>query len=96
MFDRLGITFDYYTRKTTDLLQDVPTSMVVGFTSMLKNVGEMTNKGVELDINVDVFKNGPVKWNTGLALSHNSNKVSKLYGGKDIIDGTSNFFADLL
>ena len=89
LFDRLGITFDYYTRKTTDLLQDVPTSMVVGFTSMLKNVGEMTNKGVELDINVDVFKNGPVKWNTGLALSHNSNKVSKLYGGKDIIDGTS-------
>ena len=89
LFDRVNISFDYYSRRTSDLLQDVPTSMTVGFKTMLKNVGEMTNKGVELDINVDVFKHTQVKWNTGLALSHNSNKVSKLYEGKDIIDGTS-------
>ena len=89
LFDRLNISFDYYSRRTSDLLQNVPTSMVVGFKTMLKNVGEMTNKGVELDINVDVFKHTQVKWNTGLALSHNSNKVSKLYEGKDIINGTS-------
>lgn len=88
-FDRLNITFDYYTRRTSDLLQDVPTSMAVGFQTMLKNVGEMKNQGVEVDINVDVFKHSQVRWNTGLALSHNSNKVTKLYGGKDIIDGTS-------
>ncbi|CDA86180.1 tonB-dependent receptor plug domain protein [Bacteroides sp. CAG:754] len=89
LFDRLNISFDYYSRRTSDLLQNVPTSMAVGFKTMLKNVGEMTNRGVELDINVDVFKHTQVKWNTGLALSHNSNKVSKLYEGKDIIDGTS-------
>ena len=89
LFDRVNISFDYYSRRTSDLLQDVPTSMAVGFKTMLKNVGEMTNRGVELDINVDVFKHTQVKWNTGLALSHNSNKVSKLYEGKDIIDGTS-------
>ena len=88
-FDRVSVSFDYYSRKTTDLLQDVPTSMVVGFKTMLKNVGEMTNKGVEVDINVDIFKDTSVKWTSGLALSHNSNKISKLYEGKDIIDGTS-------
>ena len=88
LFDRLNVTFDYYTRRTSDLLQDVPTSMTVGFSSMLKNVGEMKNRGVEVDINVDVFKHSQVRWNTGLALSHNSNKVTKLYEGKDIIDGS--------
>ena len=88
LFDRLNVTFDYYTRRTSDLLQDVPTSMTVGFSSMLKNVGEMKNQGVEVDINVDVFKHSQVRWNTGLALSHNSNKVTKLYEGKDIIDGS--------
>ena len=87
LFNRLNVTFDYYTRRTSDLLQDVPTSMTVGFSSMLKNVGEMKNQGVEVDINVDVFKHSQVRWNTGLALSHNSNKVTKLYEGKDIIDG---------
>ena len=89
LFDRVGITFDYYTRRTSDLLQDVPTSMVVGFRTMLQNVGEMRNRGVELDINVDVFKHSQVRWNTGLALAHNSNEVTKLYGNKDIISGTS-------
>ena len=89
LFDRLNVTFDYYTRRTSDLLQDVPTSMTVGFQTMLKNVGEMKNQGVEVDINVDVFKHSQVRWNTGLALSHNTNKVTKLYGGKDIINNTS-------
>ena len=39
LFERLSFSFDYYNRLTTDLLQDVPTSMTVGFTSALKNVG---------------------------------------------------------
>ena len=89
LFDRVNVTFDYYTRTTKDLLQAQPVSMMTGFSSILKNVGEMQNKGVELDINVDVFKHSEVKWTTGLNLSHNSNKVKKLYGGKDIISGTS-------
>ena len=53
--------------------------MAVGFQTMLKNVGEMKNQGVEVDINVDVFKHSQVRWNTGLALSHNSNKVTKAF-----------------
>ena len=48
--------------------------MVVGFSSGLKNVGSMNNRGVELDISADVFKDSQIRWNTGLALSHNRNK----------------------
>lgn len=89
LFDRINISFDYYNRDTKDLLQKVPTSMVVGFSSVLKNVGSMNNRGVELDISADVFKDSQIRWNTGLALSHNRNKVTKLYGGQDIISGTT-------
>ena len=89
LFDRFSIAFDYYNRKTTDLLQEVPTSMLVGFSKALKNVGSMINRGVEIDLSYDVFKNDNLHWNTGLSLSHNTNKVDELYGGKDIIDGTS-------
>ena len=63
--------------------------MVVGFSSVLKNVGSMNNRGVELEISADVFKDSQIRWNTGLALSHNRNKVTKLYGGQDIISGTT-------
>lgn len=89
LFDRLSVAFDYYDRKTEDLLQDVPVSMTTGFTNMLKNVGSMVNRGVELDIQYDVLVDSPLKWSTGLVLSHNKNKVTKLFEGKDIITGTS-------
>ena len=88
LFDRLSISFDYYNRLTTDLLQSVPTSLTVGFASALKNVGSMLNRGVELDINYDVFSKSSLKWNTGLSLSHNKNEINELYDGKDIISGT--------
>lgn len=89
LFDRLGVVFDYYSRTTTDLLQSVPVSYTTGFASSLRNVGSMVNKGIELDLSYDVFKDTQVKWNTGLVLSHNKNKITELYGGKDIISGTS-------
>ena len=89
LFERLSFSFDYYNRLTTDLLQDVPTSMTVGFTSALKNVGSMINRGVEIDISYDIFKHSAIQWTTGLALSHNKNKIDKLYDGKDIISGSS-------
>ena len=89
LFDRVTVAFDYYNRITKDLLQSQPVSMLTGFSGILRNVGEMQNTGVELDINVDVFKHTAVKWTTGLNLSHNKNKIRKLYGGQDIISGTN-------
>ena len=89
LFNRLNIAVDYYYRKTTDLLQDVPVSGTTGFSTTLRNVGAMVNQGVEIDLNIDVLRDTPLKWSTGLVLSHNTNKVTKLYGGKDIIGGSS-------
>ena len=89
LFDRLSILFDFYNRETKDLLQDVPTSFTTGFGTTLKNVGAMNNRGVELDLNYDVFNKTAAKWSTGIILSHNRNKVTKLYAGKDIISSTT-------
>lgn len=88
LFDRVNLSFDFYNRLTTDLLQSVPTSMTVGFTSALKNVGSMQNRGFEIDMSVEVLKHTSLKWTTGLALSHNKNQIVELYDGKDIISGT--------
>lgn len=88
LFDRVNLTFDFYNRITTDLLQSVPTSMTVGFTSALKNVGSMQNRGFEADLSVEILKHTDVKWTTGLALAHNKNQIVELYDGKDIISGS--------
>ncbi len=89
LWDRVNLTFDYYHKKTKDLLQSVPVSYITGFSSSLQNVGSMVNKGIEIDLGVDIFKDTQVKWNTGIILSHNKNEVTKLYEGKDIISGSS-------
>ena len=87
VFDKVGVVFDFYNRNTKDLLQKVPVSRVVGFRNALRNIGAMNNRGFEVEINYDVFNRNDIRWTTALAFSHNKNKITKLYGGKDIIDG---------
>lgn len=48
--------------------------MTTGFNNTLKNVGAMNNRGIELDMNYDVFNETAVKWSTGIVLSHNKTR----------------------
>lgn len=84
LFDVVSLEVDFYNRTTKDLLMDVPVSLTTGFSTYLKNEGEMNNRGIELAIGWDVFRQKDFSWNTRFNLSHNRNKVTKLYGGNDI------------
>ena len=81
LFDgRIAFTADYYIKKTRDLLFNaiLPTSS--GFTSSLRNVGEMENKGFEFELTTQNFT-GDFKWSSSLNMTFNRNKVVSL--GKD-------------
>ncbi len=82
--DRLGFTFDYYKKNTNNLLASVPLPPSVGFGSVLQNIGEIENSGIEFAVNADIFT-GPFKWQVSAQISANRNKVIKLAGDKDII-----------
>lgn len=86
LFDRVGITFEYYNRQTKDLLMKMPTSGTTGFKEYMTNVGEVENQGVELNIDVDVLRK-PVSWTSSLNLGHNKNKIKNLGGQKEIRTG---------
>lgn len=76
--NRLGITLDYYYKKTTDMLMKVklPTgASQVG--DIQRNEGTMINKGFEITINSRNLK-GIVDWNTDFNISFNRNKLTKL------------------
>ncbi len=45
---RLNANFDWYSKKTKDLLIDVPVSSINGFSSMVANAGTVKNTGIEL------------------------------------------------
>lgn len=53
--------------------------MTTGFGTVLKNIGSLQNKGLELSLSADVLT-GPFKWNTMLNWSTNKNKVLEIPG----------------
>ncbi|MCZ4243417.1 SusC/RagA family TonB-linked outer membrane protein [Pedobacter punctiformis] len=86
---RLRGTFDFYNRVSDDLLLSVPVSRTSGFNTTFMNVGSVYNRGFETTLNsINVDSKGGFKWTTDFNFSYNKNKVTKLYGGKDIIGGT--------
>lgn len=77
--NRIRITSDLYRKKTTDLLYNVAIPSASGFETMLKNIGSVENKGLELSIESDNFVNEFV-WNTNFNIAFNRNKVLELGG----------------
>ena len=88
-WNRLDVTLEYYTRTTKNLLMDYPISMTTGFDSYLYNIGEVKNKGVELDITSRNFTTEDFSWTTTFTLAHNKNKIVTLDGMQtEIVSGS--------
>lgn len=79
-FNRLFVSLEYYNRDTKDLLYSLPISGTTGFTSYLSNVGQLNNKGVELEVRSINFATNDFDWTTVFNLSHNQNKIVSLNG----------------
>lgn len=80
LFDnRLNGTVEWYNKKTSDMLYTykVPTPTYV-YDQIAANVGDMSNKGVEILLNLDVIRNKNFTWNTSINLAHNKNEITKL------------------
>lgn len=77
--NRLSGTIEWYDKRTSDMLYtyNVSTPTYV-YDKMQANVGDMSNKGIELMLNVDVVRNNTFTYSTSVNLAHNKNKVTKL------------------
>ena len=84
LFDnRVLLTADFYYNHTTDLLLARPVPPTSGFTSMDANVGELENKGLELELTTDNLTGG-LKWSSSVNISFNRNKVLALYNDQPL------------
>jgi TonB-linked SusC/RagA family outer membrane protein len=77
--NRLSGEIDYYEKNTSGLLLNVNVPATTGFTSQVRNVGKLQNKGFEIVLNTNNFV-GKFKWNTSFNFSHNQNKVVDIQG----------------
>ena len=79
---RLSGSFDFYTKKTTDLLfwLNVPESQ--GTRGYYNNVGDIRNTGVELTLTGHIFRTKDFDWSITANLAHNKTKILKLDSSK--------------
>lgn len=85
--NRFHLTFDYYDKKTNDLLYNVSIPSISGFTNTIVNVGDIRNRGVELELTSRNLT-GEFNWTTSFNISRNKNEVVNLGGGVDRVINT--------
>jgi TonB-linked SusC/RagA family outer membrane protein len=85
------VTFigDAYIKKTKDLLVLRPIPATSGYTNVWSNVGNMQNRGLEAQVSTRnvVTEGDGFNWTTDFNISHNENKVLKLYNGQPFSSG---------
>ncbi len=70
-WDRVDVTLDYYNRVTTNSVFNKPVSYhATGQTTLQQNCAEITNRGVELDINADIIRTKDWRWNIAFNATH--------------------------
>lgn len=87
--NRLLVTADYYIKNTRDLLNTVRLPSSMGFTSTIRNVGKVQNRGFELGLDGRITDGG-FRWDLAANISFNRNKVISLHDGEDILGGFIN------
>ncbi|WP_345007824.1 SusC/RagA family TonB-linked outer membrane protein [Snuella lapsa] len=76
--NRLGVDFAIYDKKTEDDILNAGISYTSGYSSARVNVGEVTNKGIELLLTGTPIKTENFKWDVSFNMSHNTSKVVSL------------------
>ncbi len=83
VFDRLSLGVEFYHKKTSDMLLSIPYSYTTGFSGGQGNIGAMVNKGVDVELNLDLIKTPEVFWDFRANVNYNHNEITELFNGLD-------------
>ena len=81
--DRVSFGFEFYNKVSTDLLMEMPYSGTTGHSSGWGNIASMRNRGIDLELSVDLIHTKDVFWSITGNVNYNKNEITKLYQGLD-------------
>lgn len=85
--NRVNLNLNYYNKETSGILLNVPYPFTTGFPSASQNVGRMSNKGIDVELNVNLINNQDFSWSVGLNAGYLNNKVLELPDASVDADG---------
>ena len=77
--NRLRLTLDLYSKKTDNILYNVPVTSLTGVTHVYRNIGKMDNRGIEVAIGGDLIRTKDITWSLDLNIGHNANKLTDIF-----------------
>lgn len=96
LFDRVNLSFDYYDKRSDDLLFKYiqplsagSTDFSTSYSTVWRNIGNVSNRGWEFNVDGDIIRNRDWEWKAGVSLSKVKNKIGKL-PEKDREEGITN------
>lgn len=86
--NRVGVDLSLYDKRSKDLIINLPLDPTTGFTSTTTNAAEISNKGIELGLNINPIR-GEFNWDFTLNYTQNENTVDAILEGIDqvLIEG---------
>ena len=82
--NRINGTLDFYWNTTKDLLMRQEIDSSTGYSYQYKNIGQTSNKGIELALNASIVRSKDFNLNMNLTYNMNFNKIDKLQNGKTL------------
>ncbi|WP_347216224.1 SusC/RagA family TonB-linked outer membrane protein [Chryseobacterium sp.] len=77
--NRVNLNADYFERKVSDMIYTLPLAISnSGPYVKYGNIGDMYNKGVQANINVDILRTEDIQWSFYANATHYKNKITKL------------------
>lgn len=94
--NRIGLTFDYYLKRTRGLLYNPPTPGThTGFLAPWRNMYGIDNEGVELEVKGELVRGRTWQWNLSFNVSRNRNRLAKSLNGRDFQNTAARFANNL-
>ena len=86
--NRISGSIEFFDRGSSELLFDVPQGLSSIITTKTENIGAMSNKGVEAQLNFDIIRSNKINWELQVNITSLKNKITKLPNGNPITSGT--------
>ena len=80
---RVGLNLTVYASRTTNAIFDVPEPPLSGLGLQLRNIGEIQNRGIELDVDATVIAQDNLRWSLGAAYGYVKNEITDMGGEPD-------------
>ncbi|WP_262247818.1 SusC/RagA family TonB-linked outer membrane protein [Parapedobacter soli] len=80
---RVSGNVEYYQTTTRDLIWNMELPVLTGFNSIISNIGQIGNRGLEIAVTAIPFQSADFRWTVTGNVSHNRNRIERLLGDID-------------